>query len=222
MSPTPPPPPGSGSFPPTPQTPPPAGANYPGRGFQGFDRGDRVVYQYDGTPPGQVPRAPLGRRGAAWLVDTAVTAALPVGALLLVRIGPRRVTTCDLDEDGNLAVLGRDVASTTLCEVPTDAALAGAGLLALLGIAVWIVMSVVEGRSGQSLGKRLVGLRTIGLDSSVPIGAARNLGRNLVRGLLFIALFVPYVVDHLWPLWDRQGQTLHDKVADAVVTTVGS
>jgi hypothetical protein len=39
-----------------------------------------------------------------------------------------------------------------------------------------------------------------------------------LRGLVGIALgFIPFYLDELWILWDKDTQTLHDKVADTVV-----
>jgi uncharacterized RDD family membrane protein YckC len=35
-----------------------------------------------------------------------------------------------------------------------------------------------------------------------------------VGTMLFV---IPILVDDLWPLWDKQKQTLHDKVAGTVV-----
>lgn len=31
---------------------------------------------------------------------------------------------------------------------------------------------------------------------------------------------IPGILDNLWPLWDRRGQTVHDKVARTVVIHV--
>ena len=39
-----------------------------------------------------------------------------------------------------------------------------------------------------------------------------------LRGLVGIALgFIPFYLDDLWILWDKDTQTLHDKVASTVV-----
>jgi uncharacterized RDD family membrane protein YckC len=34
---------------------------------------------------------------------------------------------------------------------------------------------------------------------------------------VFSFLVVPIILDYLWPLWDRENQTLHDKIAGTVV-----
>jgi hypothetical protein len=35
--------------------------------------------------------------------------------------------------------------------------------------------------------------------------------------LILLSLSIPHYLDLLWPLWDRQNQTLHDKVASTLV-----
>ena len=49
------------------------------------------------------------------------------------------------------------------------------------------------------------------------IGFWRALGRDLFERLLAIVLFIPWLVDMLFPIWDPRNQTLHDKVAKTVV-----
>jgi uncharacterized RDD family membrane protein YckC len=49
------------------------------------------------------------------------------------------------------------------------------------------------------------------------IGYGRALGRAVVEYLFIVVLFVPWVVDMLYPLWDGRRQTLHDKATNTVV-----
>ena len=47
----------------------------------------------------------------------------------------------------------------------------------------------------------------------------------LVKGLLFgllyaLTLGILFLVDNLWPLWDKNNQTLHDKVMDTYIVRV--
>lgn len=74
---------------------------------------------------------------------------------------------------------------------------------------------------GQSLGKRLLGLRVVHAD-----GQAMTLRRALYREL-FVKLFlvdvvggsmaVAFFADRLWPLWDQRSRALHDVVARTFV-----
>lgn len=198
--------------------PPPPGTGYPGTGYQGHGVGDRVVYHYGATPPDRLPRAGFGSRAVAFLLDSLVVLALPVAAIVVLQTGPSEIQTCEVTEDGTLAVF-EDGVATQLCEVPTTGTFGVAGVLAALGVLVWFAYVAYEGRSTQTFGKRLLRIRTVDARTGEAIGAGRNIGRNLIRGLM-TAFFVPFVLDHLWPLWDRDGQTLHDKATSAAVVPV--
>jgi uncharacterized RDD family membrane protein YckC len=74
---------------------------------------------------------------------------------------------------------------------------------------------------GQTFGMMAVGTRVVRPGGAEPVGYPRALLRAAFEYLLVVALIVPWVVDMLFPLWDPRRQTLHDKVADTVVVTVG-
>jgi uncharacterized RDD family membrane protein YckC len=69
------------------------------------------------------------------------------------------------------------------------------------------------GRRGQTLGKRLLGIRVVDVDDAGPIGRARALLRHVGRYVSGLACGIGY----LWMLWDDREQTWHDKMARAVV-----
>ncbi len=73
---------------------------------------------------------------------------------------------------------------------------------------------------GQTLGMMVVRAKAVDGDTGAPIGFARALGRAAFELLLFVLLFIPWVVDMLWPAWDVRRQTLHDKVTRTVVLKV--
>lgn len=80
---------------------------------------------------------------------------------------------------------------------------------------------------GQTVGKRLFKIRTIDAGTGGKLGVTRGLGRAGISALLqFISGFslvltLPSLLDVLWPLWDPQRQTWHDKAAGSVVVLVG-
>jgi uncharacterized RDD family membrane protein YckC len=77
----------------------------------------------------------------------------------------------------------------------------------------WVIWWFIVAPRGQNPGKAVVGLRVIKVD-----GSAVGTGGMFVRGLLtWVCSFVPLALDSLWILWDRDAQTLHDKLADTVV-----
>jgi len=91
---------------------------------------------------------------------------------------------------------------------------AGVGLNILLGVAYF---GYFEGSpSGQTIGKRAVGIRVIDFQNGGSIG----FGRAVVRYLMRIVSSLACLVGYFWMLWDKEKQTWHDKVAaDVVVPT---
>jgi uncharacterized RDD family membrane protein YckC len=87
-------------------------------------------------------------------------------------------------------------------------------LLMILTLFVgWIIWWFIVAPRGQNPGKAVVGLRVIKTD-----GRAAATGSMFVRGLLGIILgVIPLYLDSIWLLWDRDAQTLHDKLAGTVV-----
>lgn len=85
--------------------------------------------------------------------------------------------------------------------------------------------------NGQTVGKKALSIRIVRLDGD-PINAKTmwlryglmqylpNFASNLLSPLL--VLVIPYyLADYLWPLWDKQRQCLHDKVAKTQVIFEG-
>lgn len=75
-------------------------------------------------------------------------------------------------------------------------------------------------RRGQTVGNMAVGTRVVDARTGGPIGPGRALGRwaaQVLFGLGVFLLFIPLLLDYLWPLWDPRNQTLHDKIASTVV-----
>jgi uncharacterized RDD family membrane protein YckC len=72
------------------------------------------------------------------------------------------------------------------------------------------------GPTGQTVGKKALGIRVIDFKVGGPIGYGRGLVRTIARLLSGIVLFLGY----LWMLWDPEKQTWHDKIAGTVVVPV--
>jgi uncharacterized RDD family membrane protein YckC len=88
------------------------------------------------------------------------------------------------------------------------------GIIAVL----WALYNAyLAGTTGQSYGKRAVGIRLVRLADGSTIGAGLGLVR-LILDVVFVWLcFVPGVLNYLWPLWDRRSQTWCDKIAKSIV-----
>jgi uncharacterized RDD family membrane protein YckC len=88
-----------------------------------------------------------------------------------------------------------------------------------LAVIVLIVLELVywsyfEGsRSGQTIGKKIMGIRVIDYNTGGPLG----FGRGFVRQLARIPSGIVCYLGYLWMLWDKEKQTWHDKLASTVV-----
>jgi uncharacterized RDD family membrane protein YckC len=91
-----------------------------------------------------------------------------------------------------------------------------ADLLYLLAI-VWGLYNAYQGgQTGQSTGKRIVGLRLIRESDGALIGGGAGIGRYFVH----ILDAIPCYIGFLWPLWDAKRQTFADKLMSTVVIRV--
>lgn len=89
-------------------------------------------------------------------------------------------------------------------------------LLILVGDLVYHI--VLEGGSrGATVGKMALGIQVRDAATLGPIGYGRAAARRLVAMLLWWVMWVPGIVDVLFPLWDPRRQTLHDKAVSSVV-----
>lgn len=118
---------------------------------------------------------------------------------------------CQFDGTFLLDQEGTVVMATRLSRI--GAAVVNALLVFLTLFIGWIIWWFIVAPKGQNPGKAVLGLRVIKTD-----GSAMNTGSMFVRGLLGIVCgLIPLYLDELWILWDRDAQTLHDKLADTVV-----
>ena len=94
-------------------------------------------------------------------------------------------------------------------------------LMGLAGYFWWWVASL---KKGQTPGKQLVGIKVARVKGH-EVGLAFMFLREfvlkalLLGALAYFSFGLTFVVDSLWPLWDRSGlkQTLHDKMLGTVV-----
>ena len=86
-----------------------------------------------------------------------------------------------------------------------------ASLLNLLaGVAYY---TYLEGSSGQTLGKKALGIRVVDIAGGGSIGY----GRAFIRYIGRIVSAIPLFLGYFWMLWDKEKQTWHDKFASSVV-----
>jgi uncharacterized RDD family membrane protein YckC len=115
-------------------------------------------------------------------------------------------------------------------EVPQDSARAGYLRIVIIVItaALWLAYEVpAVANTGQTFGKRVLGIRVVRVEQAGPIGFARSLRRWNTLGLPTLLWpccgigFVLQFVDAVYLLADRPlQQALHDKSARTVVVKV--
>lgn len=145
-----------------------------------------------GTPPtGYGAAAGSGPRFASW--------GQRVGAFLI---------------DMLLAVAGF-IAGAVLGAVASGAEAAMAlGYLGYFAVLVWQL--VVQGRTGQTIGKKQLGIRLARWQDGQDVGAGLSIG----RAVLHVVDAIPLYLGYLWPLWDSKKQTFADKIVSTVVVRV--
>ncbi len=201
MPPPPPPPPGSSPYPGG--SPYQGGPPYPGApSYLDAPRG------YDAGPS----YAGFGSRLAGYLLD-----GLLYGLLLSVFMVPGVVMSVAAFDD----CVSIDTGDTTEIVCPEGAP--DAGLLAggiALGVVGLVVVAVLYiralGRTGQTWGRKIAGVKVVGKESGQPLGAGKAFLRVLVAGLVSGNCILGY----LWMLWDKDNQTWHDKIVGSVVLKV--
>ncbi len=159
---------------------------------------------------GQV--AGFGQRVLALLVDSLISllSLFPVllGIALLVAGAPTQL--------GGYRANGYPVMSDSDPALLTVGfLLVGAGFLLGLAINLWNRVYRM-GRTGQSVGKSVVGLRLVHAHTGQPIGPGPCFARELMSLLVNQAFYLSY----LWMLWDENRQTLADKVVTSTVVVV--
>jgi uncharacterized RDD family membrane protein YckC len=72
---------------------------------------------------------------------------------------------------------------------------------------------------GQTVGKAVMHIYVCDEESGQTIGYGRAFLRWLLPVLMTVALYVPGLLNILWPLWDAKKQALHDKVVHTAVVS---
>jgi len=87
------------------------------------------------------------------------------------------------------------------------------GVMTVTGV---VYFTLLTGDGGQTLGKRLLGIRVVGSG-----GAKVSYGRAFARSLGYLlSIFFGTFLGFLWALWDPRKQAWHDKVAGTRVIRI--
>jgi uncharacterized RDD family membrane protein YckC len=203
-----------------PPSPPPAGGGYaPAPSYQSAPPpaayGQSAAYA---APAGTLPYveqyfgpvATFGPRAKAGIIDALVTMIgiipLLIGMGMLIAGAP---TQDPLDPSQTVSGSG----SAGL--MGTGGIIMLLGFLLIFAIMLWNRVFRM-GRTGQSIGKSVAGLKLIDNKTGQPIGPGKSFLRELVHGLANQIFYLSY----LWMLWDSNKQTLGDLAVGSTVIKV--
>jgi len=103
------------------------------------------------------------------------------------------------------------------------AAIAVSSLGLLIGViayvasfAYWIIQLIKQGRTGQTVGMKVIGLKLINENTGQTVGG----GTAVLRALAHFVDSLMCYVGWFFPLWDAKRQTIADKVVGTVVVFV--
>jgi uncharacterized RDD family membrane protein YckC len=192
---------------------------FPPPGFP-YSYGPYVLAPAPAPRPHGFALAPLGSRFIARLIDICMVVLLNVvlNGYLIYRFakqaGPYVRAAEHAQATGETAPTGGNL--TTL-----------AYAIIFFAMIIWAVYEVpATGRTGQTLGKRLMHLRVMPLEGDHPLGGRRALRRFIPMGLpmmawLFLIGFVIQFIDALSPTFNRPLRlALHDAYAATVVVAL--
>lgn len=189
------PPPPPGGYPPPGGMPPPGGGGYgppPGGGY-GPPPGQQPPPGYgapQGYGAGPAQLATWGERVVAYLIEYAISIAVWVVGFILAA-----VFGAIADALGLIVILITYVAA--------------------VGFSIYNMY--LNGATGQSVGKRLTGLKVVGEQTGQPIGG----GMGVVRGFAHIVDGLVCYIGFLLPLFDDKKQTIADKLVSTLVISGG-
>lgn len=179
---------------------------YPQQGYQYPPQGGPYnPYAPYGGGPGfagpPAPLAPWGARVGAALLD-ALIVGVPLGILFVIILATT-VTSSTYDPDSEQYTGGGI----------SGAGLALLGLIYLVGFGFGLYQLYRQGTTGQTIGKKIVGIRVIREADGRYTGFGMAFVRNLAHMVDGLACYIGF----LWPLWDDKKQTFADKMCSTVV-----
>jgi uncharacterized RDD family membrane protein YckC len=137
-------------------------------------------------------------RAGAYLLD-AIFVSVPTVILVCLAVIPVAVTSSQggQPDQGQLALMFSLLTAAFALE------------LVLVAYNRWYL----QGSTGQSWGKRIVGLRLVRMADGQPIGGGLAFVRDVAHAIDALVCYIGY----LMPLWDDRRQTIADKLLNTVV-----
>ncbi|AWN29077.1 RDD family protein [Streptomyces sp. NEAU-S7GS2] len=179
-----------------------------------------AAYGQPGMPGMGMPTgyASWGARLGAFLLDGLIIAAVPIilyiiaGVMAASSVSSPDYSSCQTGDYTCMQNAANDAAASS---TPVGAIIMIA-LAWLLMIGGTFFLIAKEGSSGQTPGKKALGVKVIKEATGQPLGFGMTFVRYLCRYLNGLLCGIGW----LWPLWDDKSQTFADKLAGSVVVSV--
>jgi uncharacterized RDD family membrane protein YckC len=180
-------------------------------GYQPYGAPGYAPYQPPmGNPATQFGQlAGFGMRLGAYLLDS-----LLYGLLYAIVLIPGIIALVAAFDD--CSAIDGEVFCTD-DDIDIGALALGVAVVVLWFFAVVFIYLRALAKSGQTWGRRIVGIKVINEHTGTPPGWGKAIGRSVFAA--FISAQILYI-GYLWMLWDDKKQTLHDKVAGTHVISV--
>ncbi|WP_329564787.1 RDD family protein [Kitasatospora sp. NBC_01266] len=199
------------------QQPPAYG--YPQQAAPNYGYPQQAPPNYGYAPVAAPVLASWGARVGGYIIDSLVIMVpliicYVIGGVMMVSSVATSVPTCTMPTDptDTSAPICTNVGSATASTLGGGAlAIIAVGGLLTLGLAIWQL--VREGGTGQTIGKRAVGIKLVRELDGQPLGFGMAFVRKLAH---FLDSFL-CGIGYLWPLWDDKGQCFADKVTNSLV-----
>ena len=158
-----------------------------------------------GSPWG--PLAGWGTRVLSMIIDSLLSL---VGMIPYI-VGFVLIITGSPDTSSYETPSGPSADETNTGMIVAGVVLVVVGIVVMLGIQIWN-RAFKQGRTGQSVGKKVMGIKLVDERTGQPIGAGMAFVRDLAHTLDGF-----FYLGYLWPLWDDKRQTFADKILSTVV-----
>jgi len=166
-------------------------------------------YGYSQSGVGEPAKyASWGQRFGAYLIDGLIVGLIPtilivIGYTQLISQAVHTVQACQDQDPSTCQPAAHFGAGTALL-------IYGGALLAFAG-GLWLAYR--EGKTGDTPGKKALGIKLVRESTGQPIGFGMAFGRRLLH---FIDA-LPCYLGFLWPAWDAKKQTFADKIVSTIV-----
>jgi uncharacterized RDD family membrane protein YckC len=185
------------------------GYGYPGYPQQQPGYPAPYGYPQNNLPPGMPPLASWGARLGAMLLDALMFLLIPMGLIIAGYVQIVAKVTDRWNDCDNAGI------PRSACPSPHTSG--GSVTLILIGgllsTVIGLFLCYREGKTGQTPGKKIVGIRLLREQDGSTLGFGLAFGRRLLHTLDGLACYLGY----LWPLWDAKKQTFADKLVHTVV-----